>query len=108
MQVMRELGRRLLPVLGVVVLAGCEKATEIQESADIVFQNGAVYTVNPEQEWAEAVAVKGGKIAAVGGDEIAEFGWPLDVEAVLDFGQDVVHAPRTVSGMQVSVTRLNP
>jgi predicted amidohydrolase YtcJ len=34
--------------------------------ADLVLTHGKVYTVNPEQPWAEAVAVKDGKIVAVG------------------------------------------
>ena len=36
------------------------------ESADYVFSNAKVYTVNPDQEWAEAVAVRGNKIVYVG------------------------------------------
>jgi predicted amidohydrolase YtcJ len=38
-------------------------------SADRVFLNGAVYTVNAEQPWATAVAVRGPRIAYVGGNE---------------------------------------
>ncbi len=34
--------------------------------ADLILTNGKVYTVNPAQPWAEAVAVKDGKIIAVG------------------------------------------
>ena len=35
-------------------------------SADLVFVNGAVYTVDAARRWAQAVAVKDGRIAAVG------------------------------------------
>lgn len=38
------------------------------ETADYVFQNGKVYTVDQKQPWAEAVAVKGNKISYVGSD----------------------------------------
>ncbi len=38
-------------------------------SADLVFVNGAVYTVDAARTWAQAVAVTGGRIAAVGADE---------------------------------------
>ncbi|HET7235582.1 MAG TPA: amidohydrolase [Actinomycetota bacterium] len=38
-------------------------------SADLVFVNGAVYTVDAARRWAQAVAVKDGRIAAVGTDE---------------------------------------
>jgi predicted amidohydrolase YtcJ len=34
--------------------------------ADIIVTNGRIYTVNSKQEWAEAVAIRGDKILAVG------------------------------------------
>jgi len=37
-------------------------------AADLVFVNGAVYTVDAARSWAQAVAVRGGRIAAVGPD----------------------------------------
>ena len=37
-----------------------------REAADRVFINGNVYTANKNQTWVEAVAIKGGKILAVG------------------------------------------
>lgn len=37
--------------------------------ADLVFTNGAVYTVDAARRWAQAVAVRGGRIAAVGTDD---------------------------------------
>ena len=42
------------------------------ETADYVFTNGRVYTVNPEREWVEAVAVSGNKIVYVGDNAGAE------------------------------------
>ena len=36
------------------------------EAADVVYTNGKIYTVNEAQSWGEAVAVKDGKILAVG------------------------------------------
>ncbi len=41
-------------------------------AADFVLVNGAVHTVDPTLPRATAVAVRGGRIAAVGGDEIVE------------------------------------
>jgi len=38
-------------------------------SADLAFVNGAVYTVDAARRWAQAVAVEGRRIAAVGTDE---------------------------------------
>ena len=37
-------------------------------TADVIISHGKVYTVNPAQPWAQAVAVKEGKIIAVGTD----------------------------------------
>ncbi|MFW2439116.1 MAG: amidohydrolase family protein [Arenicellales bacterium] len=40
--------------------------TALAESADYVFTNGKIYTVDQKQPWAEAVAVKANKIVYVG------------------------------------------
>ncbi|MGD8425557.1 MAG: amidohydrolase [Gammaproteobacteria bacterium] len=42
------------------------------KSADIVYRNGRIYTVNPMQPWAEAVAVSGGRIVAIGDNNLVE------------------------------------
>ncbi len=42
------------------------------QPADVVFSNGAVYTVDKKSSWAEAVAVRGDKIVYVGTDEGAK------------------------------------
>lgn len=42
------------------------------EKANYVFTNGKVYTVNPSEEWAQAVAVTGNKISYVGDDKGAQ------------------------------------
>ena len=39
------------------------------ETADTVGLNGKIYTVNPEQPWATAIAIKGTDIVYVGDDE---------------------------------------
>jgi len=44
----------------------CQTPSKKSDFADLVFRNGAVWTVNPQQPLAEAVAVKDGKIAAIG------------------------------------------
>src|SRR5467141_1408091 len=36
------------------------------QSADVIITNARIYTVNPHQKWAEAIAVRGDKIIAVG------------------------------------------
>ena len=40
--------------------------------AELVFTNGAVYTVDGARSWAEAVAVSGGRIAFVGTNAAAK------------------------------------
>jgi len=41
-------------------------STSKNEMADLVFLNGVMWTVNPNQPWAEALAIKGNKILKVG------------------------------------------
>jgi predicted amidohydrolase YtcJ len=36
------------------------------QPADVIVTNARIYTVNPQQKWAEAIAVRGDKIVAVG------------------------------------------
>src|SRR2546423_8488917 len=40
--------------------------------ADRVFRNGAIYTVNAVRSWAEAVAIRAGRIVYVGTDRGAQ------------------------------------
>ncbi len=44
----------------------------IVEPADIIVVHGRVYTENPQQAWAQAVAIHHGKIVAVGDDPVIE------------------------------------
>jgi predicted amidohydrolase YtcJ len=54
-------------VLFIVVLAGCVTSQgQAPYAADTLLVNARVYTVNPHQPWAEAVAIGGEKILAVG------------------------------------------
>lgn len=55
----------------VLVLSGFAPQQQ-GETADQVFTNGKVYTVNAAQPWAEAVAVKGKKIVFVGSTKDAK------------------------------------
>ena len=41
-------------------------ARPAKNAADLIFENGKVYTVDPRMPWAEAVAVRNGKIVFVG------------------------------------------
>lgn len=46
--------------------------TPIPESADIVFKNGAICTMDSARSWSQAIAIKRGRIVYVGGDEKAK------------------------------------
>ncbi len=43
--------------------------SDVNGSAELLFVNGPVYTVDAARSWATAVAVKGGTIVAVGADK---------------------------------------
>ncbi|MCA9995133.1 MAG: amidohydrolase [Anaerolineales bacterium] len=57
--------------------------------ADLVLHNGAIYTVDEAQPWAEAVAIKAGRLIFVGADEDVE---PFIGEAteIMDLGGRMV------------------
>ena len=55
----------LAGLLTLLVLPACRKQNTSQQ-ADIVIRNARVYTVDAERRWAEAVAIKGDRIAWVG------------------------------------------
>lgn len=42
------------------------------EVADSIYTNGKIYTVDADQSWAEAVAIKDGKFLRVGGAQEVE------------------------------------
>lgn len=60
-----------------LALPGCfddsdkEGKTAVQQSvfADVIYQNGKIYTVDDNQPWAEAVAIKDGKFITVGSND---------------------------------------
>jgi predicted amidohydrolase YtcJ len=74
----------LIVVVGAACLAlACASATELAtgsatgpedagSAAELVFVSGGVYTVDPQRPWAEAIAVRGGRIVAVGANRDVE------------------------------------
>lgn len=52
--------------LAAVAAASCAEQNSEAVPADLIFTNAKVYTVETDQPWAEAVAIAGGKILAVG------------------------------------------
>ena len=55
-----------MAVFGTALLGLACRPNGAREKADLVLLNGAVYTVDADLPWAEAVAVRGGRIRAVG------------------------------------------
>ncbi len=64
-----------------VTIIGCA-GSDAAETADVVYTNGRIYTVNEEQPWAEAVAISDGMFTVVGSS--------ADVSAVIGEGTEVV------------------
>ncbi len=58
--------QRLIAFFAILLVAACETLPKPVTPADLVISGGAVYTVNFEQAWAEAVAVRDGVIQYVG------------------------------------------
>ena len=52
-------------------LVGCSPVSSQRDAADIVLQNGSIYTVDKKKPWAEAVAIDDGHIVFVGSSEDA-------------------------------------
>ena len=61
---------RILPMLlTILLLVAIAPFLSPTQSADLILHNGAIYTVNARKPWAEAVAIKGDRIVAVGSDK---------------------------------------
>src|SRR4051794_19600432 len=80
---------RRLGVLGAVLGMIGPVGAETVPPADIVVVHAKVYTVNPRDPWAQAVAIGGGKIIAVGTDEQIE-AYRGSSTRVIDAGQRMV------------------
>src|SRR5215510_5967979 len=63
--------RTLILIVGCLLFAFVPANVRI-EPADMVFQNGNIYTVNERQPQAEAIAVKGDRIVFVGSNQDAQ------------------------------------
>ncbi len=67
------MSKKGLPVL-LVLTAACGGGQTADDTADAVYTNGRIYTVNESQPWAEAMAIDGNTIVFVGSEEdVREF-----------------------------------
>jgi len=73
----RKLNAMILGV-ALLTLSACSEEEQVAtvepalEAADSVLINGGIYTVDSDRSWAQAVAIRGGKIVAVGTNEEIE------------------------------------
>ena len=65
---------RLLFIFGMALLAGCNQNAKLAPApvADLLIQGGKIYTLDEEQPWVEAVAVRNGEIVFVGSNKEAQ------------------------------------
>jgi hypothetical protein len=56
----------------VAAVAGCGRDKAGTDAADLALTGGRIYTVDARRSWAEAVAIRGGRIVFVGSDEDAK------------------------------------
>ncbi len=61
----------LLFIISIISLS-CSGPKPHSASADLIFRNGAVYTMDSARSWAEALAIQDGKISYVGDDSGVE------------------------------------
>ena len=91
---------KLFALARTILAAACAivmiSASASAQQADIVFTDAKVYTLNPDQEWAEAVGIKGNKIVYVGSDEGAA-SWIGEGTEVIDLSGKMI-VPGFVSG----------
>ena len=85
---MKTIVSMIVPVLLIITTAGIA-AQVSDETADVLFLHGNIYTMNPQQPRAEAIAVKQGKILFVGSD--ADAGkYQSKSTRIVDFGAKTV------------------
>lgn len=105
--------RGLVLTANLILMAGTNAVAQPQEPADLVFRGGAVYTVDAARRWAEAVAVRKGRIAFVGSDaDIA--GWIGQATETVDLkgrmllpGFHDAHVHLTGGGMELDECHLS-
>jgi predicted amidohydrolase YtcJ len=90
-----------------------QEATSAPAVADLVFTNGSIYTVDANRSWADAVAIRDGKIVRVGSDaEVQPLVGPdtrvvdLDGRMMLPGFQDV-HIHPISGGIEAQACDLN-
>lgn len=76
------MNKLLLALILSTILIGCRSKKEEVNTADKVYINGNIYTVNEIKPWAEAIAIKEGKFIKVGSD--------IDVKSLINEKTEVI------------------
>ncbi len=104
--------RRATLFVATAVIAGCARE-DARTAADLALTNGRIYTVNSERGWAEAVAIRDGRIVFVGtNDDAKAYVGPgtqvveLDGRVVLPGFQDS-HVHPISAGIEANACNLN-
>lgn len=66
------INKQLIILLLTAIIFGCSNDIKEKSTADVIYSNGKIYTVNEDQPWVEAVAIKDGKFLKVGNTEDVE------------------------------------
>jgi hypothetical protein len=92
----------LATLIGVGLFACSMQTKKIanSESADIIYTNGKIYTVNEAQPWVEAVAIKDGKLLVVGSN--------AEVKAVTSEETEVVDLGGAFAMPGIGDTHIHP
>lgn len=79
--------KKLLPVIALLIFAACK--SQPHYNADLIVKNAVVYTVDSNFTTAQAFAVSGGKIVAVGSND--SIGQKYNAKEVVDAGGKAVY-----------------
>ena len=92
----------LILLIAWLALMSCSTDSINDNQADTVYVNGAIYTVNEEQKWADSIAIKDGKFAVVGTRK--------DVEQVIGEKTGIVdlQGKMVLPGMHDAHTHIGP
>src|SRR5205814_6170225 len=61
--------RTFMLMAACIAISACSFAQARKQAADVIITNARVYTVNVKQPWAEAIAIRQHRVAAVGSRE---------------------------------------
>ncbi len=99
--------------LAAATLGGCNRGPDAADAAELALTGGKIYTVDGERSWAEAVAIKDGRIVFVGTNDDAKAHIGKDTKVVDLKGRMVVpgfqdaHIHPISAGVEANACDLN-